>query len=60
MAVDSEAILLLERFATQNFQKKKIRTYIQIGPFKLILLRLYNRGYARPPFWFCVEREPVI
>ena len=25
-----------------------------------VYLRLYNRGYARPPFWFCVEREPVI
>ena len=23
-------------------------------------LRLYNRGYARPPFWFYAEREPVI
>ena len=25
-------------------------------------IRLYNKGYARPPFWFCVERErePVI
>ena len=31
--------------------------YVCLWP---VNLRLYNRGYARPPFWFCVERELVI
>ena len=26
------------------------------NPPHVVALRLYNRGYARPPFWFCVER----
>ena len=38
-----------------------LKVYIVIWtPQERLKLMLYNRGYARPPVWFCVEREPVI
>ena len=50
---------------TRRRKRKNIRQHFFFVIFKVALtfwkcIRLYNRGYAYPPFWFCVEREPVI